>query len=233
MIEVKNLKKSYNDSFSLNIQELKISEKESFGLVGNNGAGKTTFFRLVLDLIQANEGEILSKGKPVAYSEHWKQYTGSFLDENFLIEFLNFNEYLEFVANLNGLNKKDVKDFISKYSEFIGNSLIEDKKYIRDLSKGNQSKVGIMAAIIGEPEIIILDEPFAHLDPSAQIRLKNILIDLRKNKNSTLLISSHDLKHVTEVCDRIVVLENGSVKMDLKTNPETLKELENYFTKGL
>ncbi len=229
MIEVKNLKKSYNDSFALTIQDLKIAKNESFGLVGNNGAGKTTFFRLILDLIQANEGEILSNDKAVAYSEHWKQYTGSFLDENFLIEFLTFREYLEFIANLNGLNQKDVDDFILKYSDFLGNDLIESKKYIRDLSKGNQSKVGIISAIIGEPEVIVLDEPFAHLDPSAQIRLKNILIDLRQNENRTLLISSHDLKHITEVCDRIVVLDNGSVKMDLKTNPETLKELENYF----
>jgi len=229
MLEVKNLKKVYNDSFALTIQDLKITKNESFGLVGNNGAGKTTFFRLILDLIQANEGEILSNGKTVAYSEHWKQYTGSFLDENFLIEFLTFREYLEFIANLNGLNQKDVDDFILKYSDFLGNDLIESKKYIRDLSKGNQSKVGIISAIIGETEVIVLDEPFAHLDPSAQIRLKNILIDLRKNENRTLLISSHDLKHITEVCDRIVVLDNGSVKMDLQTNPETLKELENYF----
>ena len=229
MLEVKNLKKLYNDSFALTIQNLKITKNESFGLVGNNGAGKTTFFRLILDLIQANEGEILSNDKTVAYSEHWKQYTGSFLDENFLIEFLTFREYLEFIANLNGLNQKDVDDFILKYSDFLGNDLIESKKYIRDLSKGNQSKVGIISAIIGETEVIVLDEPFAHLDPSAQIRLKNILIDLRQNENRTLLISSHDLKHITEVCDRIVVLDNGSVKMDLKTNPETLKELENYF----
>ena len=229
MLEVKNLKKLYNDSFALTIQNLKIAKNESFGLVGNNGAGKTTFFRLILDLIQANEGEILSNDKTVAYSEHWKQYTGSFLDENFLIEFLTFREYLEFIANLNGLNQKDVDDFILKYSDFLGNDLIESKKYIRDLSKGNQSKVGIISAIIGETEVIVLDEPFAHLDPSAQIRLKNILIDLRQNENRTLLISSHDLKHITEVCDRIVVLDNGSVKMDLKTNPETLKELENYF----
>ena len=230
MLEIKNLKKSYSLSFTLNIQELNINNNESFGLVGNNGAGKTTLFRLILDLIQANEGEILSNGKIVAYSEHWKQYTGSFLDENFLIEFLTPKEYFEFVASLNGLNKKDVEDFITKYSEFLGDDLIKSNKYIRDLSKGNQSKVGIISALIGEPEIIVLDEPFAHLDPSAQIRLKNILIDLRKNKNRTLLISSHDLKHVTEVCERIVVLENGSVKMDLLTNPETLKELENYFS---
>lgn len=230
MLEIKNLKKSYSLSFTLNIQELNINNNESFGLVGNNGAGKTTLFRLILDLIQANEGEILSNGKIVAYSEHWKHYTGSFLDENFLIEFLTPKEYFEFVASLNGLNKKDVEDFITKYSEFLGDDLIKSNKYIRDLSKGNQSKVGIISALIGEPEIIVLDEPFAHLDPSAQIRLKNILIDLRKNKNRTLLISSHDLKHVTEVCERIVVLENGSVKMDLLTNPETLKELENYFS---
>lgn len=229
MLEIKNLKKVYNGSFTLSIPSLKIKKGESFGLVGNNGAGKTTFFRLILDLIEASGGEILSKGKTVAYSEHWKQFTGSYLDENFLIGFLTPKEYLEFIANLNGLNKKDLENFISKYLEFLGADVIDGKKYIRDFSKGSQSKVGIISAFIGDPEIIVLDEPFAHLDPTTQIRLKNILIDLHNNESSTLLISSHDLKHITEVCERIVVLDNGSVKMDLQTNPETLKELENYF----
>jgi len=100
---------------------------------------------------------------------------------------------------------------------------------LRDLSKGNQKKAGIVAALIGNPEIVILDEPFANLDPTTQIRIKQMLRSLVKDKDLTVLISSHDLGHITEVCERIVVLEKGDVIKDLKTSPETLKELEAHF----
>ena len=97
------------------------------------------------------------------------------------------------------------------------------------MSKGNQKKAGIVAALIGNPEVIILDEPFANLDPTTQIRLKQMLKTMVDNKDVTVLISSHDLGHVTEVCERIVVLEKGNVIKDLKTSEVTLKELEAHF----
>ena len=90
-------------------------------------------------------------------------------------------------------------------------------------------KVGIVGALIGNPEIIILDEPFANLDPSTQIKLKNLIRKWSQNENVTFLISSHDLSHTTEVCNRIVILNKGNIVKDLATNPETLKELEQYF----
>ncbi|GAL69326.1 ATP-binding protein [Jejuia pallidilutea] len=100
---------------------------------------------------------------------------------------------------------------------------------MRDLSKGNQKKAGIVAALIGNPEVVILDEPFANLDPTTQIRLKGIVKDLAETRGVTVLISSHDLLHVTDVCERIVVLEKGEVVKDLVTNEATLKELEAHF----
>lgn len=103
-------------------------------------------------------------------------------------------------------------------------------KLIRDLSKGNQKKTGIAAALISEPQILILDEPFTALDPTSQIRLKRMLNNLKTNRNMTMIISSHDLNHVTEVCDRIVVLEKGFVVKDIQTDENTLNELESYFT---
>ncbi|MFT5673311.1 MAG: ABC-2 type transport system ATP-binding protein, partial [Polaribacter sp.] len=103
------------------------------------------------------------------------------------------------------------------------------KKYLRDLSKGNQKKAGIVAALMGNPEVVILDEPFANLDPTTQIRLKQIIKNLTENKEVTVLVSSHDLTHVTEVCDRIVVLDKGMVVKDIQRSEETLKELESYF----
>ena len=112
----------------------------------------------------------------------------------------------------------------------FNDEIIGKKKYLRDLSKGNQKKVGIVAALIGNPEVIILDEPFANLDPTTQIRLKKLLKELTTKTNATILISSHDLGHVTEVCERIVVLDKGAIVKDIKTSEETLKELETYFS---
>ncbi|MEC7264128.1 MAG: AAA family ATPase, partial [Bacteroidota bacterium] len=107
--------------------------------------------------------------------------------------------------------------------------ILGQKKYLRDLSKGNQKKVGIVASFIGNPEVVILDEPFANLDPTTQIRLKGIIKDLAAKEDVTVLVSSHDLIHVTEVCERIVVLNKGEIVKDIHTSTETLKELEAFF----
>jgi ABC-2 type transport system ATP-binding protein len=229
MITVNNLTKIYNGNTVLSISNLKINKGESFGLVGNNGAGKTTFFRLILDLIKANSGEILSKDTSVAGKELWKQYTGSYLDEAFLIEFLTVEEYFNFIGKLHNMSKGDISEFLNKYADFFNDEILGQKKYIRDFSKGNQKKIGIIAAMMGNPEVLILDEPFTNLDPSSQIRLKKILHDLKEEKSVTMLISSHDLMHVTEVCERIVVLEKGLIVNDLHTNENTLAQLESYF----
>jgi len=229
MIEVSNLSKTYNGSTVLNIAQLNIADGESFGLVGNNGAGKTTFFRLVLDLIEAGSGEVKIEGEKVARNENWKSITGSFLDENFLIDFLTPEEYFEFVAKLYGKSAGDLAVFYESMKEFFNDEIFNTKKLIRDFSKGNQKKIGIAAALIGDPKILILDEPFTALDPSSQIRLKRLLNDLQTRQKVTLLISSHDLNHITEVCQRIVVLEKGLIVRDLNTGSDTLKELENYF----
>ncbi len=229
MITVKDLRKVYGNFFELHISDLEIKQGESFGLVGNNGAGKTTFFNLVLDLIPATGGEIQSKNEPVAGNEHWKKYTGSYMDTRFLIGFLTPKEYIDFTGSLYGLNGEDMKYALDKYEGFVDNQLLSGKRLIRDLSLGNKTRLGILAAIMVDPEVIVLDEPFAHLDPTSQSRLKNILNTLRTENGTTLLISSHDLKHITEVCERIAVLDNGEIKMDIKTNAATLAELEAYF----
>ena len=111
----------------------------------------------------------------------------------------------------------------------LRNVILDIKKYNRDLSKGNQKKVGIVGTLIEKPKVIILDEPFANLDPSTQIKLKNLIKVWSQDDNVTFLISSHDLAHTTEVCNRIVVLNKGELVKDIQTNPETLQELEQYF----
>ncbi len=228
MIEIHNLTKSYKKITVLNVPSLLIQRGESFGLVGNNGAGKTTLFSLIVDIIKASSGSVSSDGKEVTMSDHWKSYTGSYLDESFLIDFLTPEEYFDFIGHLHGWPKEGTREKLQIYADFFGDEILGKKKFIRELSKGNQKKVGIVGALLAEPSVVILDEPFPHLDPSSVIRLKRILKDLTE-KGVTLLLSSHDLNHVTEVCNRIAVLEKGIVVNDKETNENTLKELEEYF----
>ena len=229
MIQVNNLTKKYNATTVLNIQELEIPKGQSFGLVGNNGAGKTTFFSLLLDLIEPTSGGIINHNIEVNTSESWKNFTGAFLDESFLIGYLTAEEYFYFIGELRGQNKADVDALLNKYEEFFNNEILNTKKYLRDLSKGNMKKVGIIATLIGNPEVVILDEPFANLDPTTVNRLKKIVKELAKNPDVTVLISSHDLLHTVEVCNRIVALNKGEVVKDINTSEETLKELEAFF----
>jgi ABC-2 type transport system ATP-binding protein len=229
MIQVHNLKKAYNGNLVLSIDHLEIQKGESFGLVGNNGAGKTTFFSLLLDLIEPSQGHITSNGVIINKSEGWKPFTAAFLDESFLIGYLTPEEYFYFIGELRGQNKADVDALLKEHEDFFNGEILNNKKYLRDLSKGNQKKVGIIATLIGKPEVIILDEPFANLDPTTQFRLKKIIKDLADDKDVTILVSSHDLAHTTEVSTRIVALNKGQIVKDIQTSEETLKELEEFF----
>ena len=230
MIKVNNLSKTYNAGVQvLNIAKLEIPKGQSFGLVGNNGAGKTTFFSLLLDLIQPSSGDIKNNEIQVNTSESWKPFTAAFIDESFLIGYLTAEEYFYFIGDLRGQNKADVDSLLVKHEEFFNGEILKNRKYLRDLSKGNQKKVGIIAALIGNPEVIIFDEPFANLDPTTVNRLKKIIKELSQDPNVTVLVSSHDLVHTVEVCNRIVVLHLGEIVKDIQTSPETLKELEAFF----
>ncbi|SIP90172.1 ABC-2 type transport system ATP-binding protein [Chryseobacterium sp. RU37D] len=229
MITINNLKKTYGNATVLNIEHLEIPNGETFGLVGNNGAGKTTLFSLMLDLIQATTGFVSIDGIKVNESEAWKNKVSAFVDDSFLIGYLTPEEYFYFIGELRGQNKASVDEFLKQFHDLFNGEILNSGKYVRDLSKGNQKKVGIVGAIIGNPEIIILDEPFANLDPSTQIKLKNLIKELSKQDGVTFLISSHDLSHTTEVCNRIAVVNKGQLVKDIKTNPETLRDLEQYF----
>ena len=231
MISFTNVSKVYAKQAVLDILLLEITKGQTFGLVGNNGAGKTTMFSCLLDLIKPSKGVVKNNNVNVIESEDWKSFTSAYLDESFLIGYLMPEEYFYFIGELRGVSKREVDRFLNQFEDLFNGEILKGKKYIRDLSKGNQKKVGIVAALIGEPEVIILDEPFANLDPTTQIRLKKIIKKLSQDRNITVLISSHDLQDVTEVSERIVLLEKGKVVRDIKTSKETLKELESYFTK--
>nr|WP_294948952.1 ABC transporter ATP-binding protein [uncultured Mucilaginibacter sp.] len=232
MIEIKNLTKVYAGQTVVNVPLLEIKKGESIGLVGNNGAGKTTLFRMILDLIRPESGEVLSNGHNVAGAEEWKNYTASYLDEGFLIDYLTPEEYFYFIGGLHQQNKAQVDEYLLKLSDFFNGEILKKGKYIRDLSKGNQCKVGVGSCLLQKPELLMLDEPFANIDPSTQFRLKNILKTENKNNGVTTIVSSHDLNHVTDVCDRILLMEKGVIIKDIATSSSTLNELEEYFGVG-
>lgn len=230
MIRIESLTKKYGNEIVLNIPELEIPRSECFGLVGNNGAGKTTLFRIILDLVRPTTGHILLEGNNVSKTEDWKHRVGSYLDEHMLLSYLTPAEYFETLRKIYGLSKEDLRLHLEQFEEFFNEEILNKEKYIRDLSKGNLKKVGISAALLGDPEIVLLDEPFENLDPSSQIRLKKIINKKGAENKTTFLISSHDLTHVTNICERIVLLEKGKVIQDLKEEKEGMvNALEAYF----
>jgi ABC-2 type transport system ATP-binding protein len=229
MITVNNIQKAYNRNIVVNIPQLATRQGEIIGLVGNNGAGKTTFFRLILDLVRADTGEIISGDKNVATTEGWKNYTAAYLDEGFLINYLTPEEYFYFVGSLNNRSRTYVDDFLRNFDAFFDGGILRSGKYIRDLSKGNQFKVGIAACLLREPQVLILDEPFANLDPSSQLRLIKMLKEGQERNPMTIFLSSHDINHITDVCSRILLMEKGRIIKDIDTTADTLQELETYF----
>ena len=230
MIQINNLQKEYSGTTVLDLPELNIEKGEVFGLVGNNGAGKTTLFSLVLDLIRATRGKVLIEEIPVAKSEDWKALTGAYIDESFTIGYLTPDEYFNFIGELRDMNANDISKFLANFNEFFNDEILGKKKYIRDLSKGNQKKVGVVGALMGNPELVVLDEPFANLDPTSQFKLRAIIKDFASQQGKTFLISSHDLDHVADVCTRIVILEKGKIVRDVQKTETTLAELEEFFT---
>jgi ABC-2 type transport system ATP-binding protein len=228
-LQIKNLVKKFGDKTALDIPELNIEKGTLLGLVGNNGAGKTTLFRLILDLLKADSGYVISKETDVSKSEEWKSYTGSFIDNRFLIDYLTPEEYFYFVGESYGMNKTGVDERLTPFNRFMNGEILQQKKYIRHFSAGNKQKIGIMAALMIRPEILILDEPFNFLDPSSQIEIRDVILRLNKELGTTVLISSHNLNHTTEISNRLVLLEKGTVKIDKNNSPETIKELNRYF----
>lgn len=229
-IHIQNLKKIYNGNTVLDIDNLRITSGELIGLVGNNGAGKTTLLRLVLDLIKADDGFVESNGKKVNESEEWKQYTGSYIDGRFLIDFLTPEEYFDFVADVYGIDDTALGEQLSQFDGFMHGEIMETKKYLRDFSQGNRQKIGIIGAMIVNPKVLILDEPFNYLDPSSQMTIAHAILRICKEQGVTVIISSHNLNFVSDISTRILLLEKGKLVKDLEnTDGAAIAELNEYF----
>ncbi len=230
-ISLNNIVKKYKPSFELVVKNLEINDGEIVGIIGNNGVGKTTLLKAILDLIKLEQGNIYINNIFVNEDESWKKITGAFLNHSFLIDFLTPIEYFELIGSLYELKRDKLQKRLEIFLDFLSSELIkENGKLIRELSDGNKQKVGIVGALITEPQFLVLDEPHSNLDPKSQIILKNLLNELNKSQKTTMLISSHNLNFVSEICDRIILLENGKIIADEKVKEDTLEKLNEYFS---
>lgn len=230
MIEAKDLLKQFGEKTAVDIPSFVINDGDVLGLVGNNGAGKTTFFRLILDLLDADRGSVTIDGTNPAESEDWKAGVGAYIDEGFLIDFLTPEEYFEFVGKVNGMSRDQVVERLTVFERFMAGEVMGQKKYIRDFSAGNKQKVGIVSALLSRPKTVILDEPFNFLDPSSQILLKKLLVDYAVQEHATILVSSHNLQHTIDISTRVALLEHGQIIKDLPNEGGSAEsELESYF----
>lgn len=257
-IHIDHVLKKYGEKTAVDIPQLDIAEGEIIGLVGNNGAGKTTLFRIMLDLAKADNGMVVytvdGKQMNPAVTEEWKQHTGAYLDERFLIDFLTPKEYLNFIETTNELphtafdkvsqTTQDTEHSTTETQEapketdtvtellirWGGNELFGSNKLIRDLSAGNKQKVGIIGALLGQPKILILDEPFNFLDPTGQIQLKHIIEAYNRQHRALCIISSHNLGHTVDISTRVLLMEQGRVVSDIDNRQgKAAAELNDYF----
>lgn len=233
-IEIRNLKKSFGEKVAVNIPSFTIQSGEILGLVGNNGAGKSTLFRLILDLIRADEGMVRMTNTDtnvnVAETESWKDWTGAYVDESFLIDYLTPDEYFRFIARITHITDAELTEWLTRFEHFMAGEVLGQKKLIRNLSAGNKQKVGIVSAMLLQPKVLILDEPFNFLDPSSQSAIKHLITTYNEQTGATILISSHNLNHTVDICPRIALLEKGSIIQDIDNSEHQAEALlQNYF----
>ena len=230
MIEIQNLKKSFGEKCACDIPQLSIGSGEIIGLVGNNGAGKTTLFRLLLDLLKPDQGNVTLDNIDVQQSEDWKTFTGAYIDNGFLIDFLTPEEYFEFIAKVASISKEELTERTAAFEQFTGGEIFGRNALIRNLSAGNKQKVGIISALITRPKLLILDEPFNFLDPSSQNHLKHIIEEYRETTGATIIVSSHNLTHTIDISTRILLMEQGEIKRDInEITPDAVSALNDYF----
>ena len=230
MLEVRNLKKQFGDTVAVDIDSFTVNDGDILGLVGNNGAGKTTLFRLILDLLKPDQGEVVINGMNPAATEDWKDLVGAHIDEGFLIDYLTPEEYFQFLGKITGITQQEVDERLKDFERLAGGEVLGQKKLIRKLSAGNKQKVGIMAALLRRPPIVILDEPFNFLDPSSQNILKHTLTEYNRQTGATIIVSSHNLQHTVDISSRIALLEKGRLVKDLPNHEGAARaELESYF----
>ena len=225
MLKVENITKKYGENVAVNNLSFTVDAGEIFGLLGENGAGKTTTFRIIMGLIDANEGKVTLDGKKIDYSE--TDNIGFVTEERSLLTKLTVQEQIEFYGTLKGLDKDTIDKRLDYWLEKFEITSYKNRK-IKELSKGNQQKIQFISAIINEPKLLILDEPFTGLDPINVKLMKNAIYYL-KEKGCSIIFSSHQMEYIEDFCEKLILLVKGNTILDGKL--DDIKE--NYAKKNI
>lgn len=221
-LQVQKVSKHYGDKTAVNEIDFEVGKGEIFGLLGANGAGKTTTMRMVLGLIYPDSGSILWKGQ--GYHEELRQIMGYLPEERGLYPKVKVSDQIIYLAELRGMKRREADQSLKKWLERFEVSEYYNKR-IEELSKGNQQKIQFIAAVIHNPEILILDEAFSGLDPVNVELLKSTVQDLR-DQGTTILFSSHRMEHVEELCENLIILHRSNTVLQ-----GNLKEIKRKFPK--
>ncbi len=210
MLEIKNLKKTFGELTAVDDVSFTIPDGQILGMIGQNGAGKTTTFRLILNFLTADSGEVLWNGRPLQKTDY--DVIGYLPEERGLYPKVSIEDQIIYFAQLRGKSKKEIKPQIDKWMEkFQVKGKKTDK--IKSLSKGNQQKVQLIATLIHQPKLVILDEPFSGLDPVNAELLEAGIKEL-KEQGACVIFSSHNMNNVEEICDNLIMLKNGKMVLD-------------------
>lgn len=210
MLKVENISKSYGSNKAVDNLSFTVSKGEIFGLLGVNGSGKTTTFRMIMNLLTPDSGLITLDGKKINYTITDK--IGFLTEERSLLTKLTVKEQIIYYGTLKGMKEKDILERLNYYLEKFAIKDYLNKK-IKELSKGNQQKIQFISAIINKPELLILDEPFSGLDPINTEMFKKEIKNL-KNEGSMIILSTHRMEHVEEFCEKLVILSKGKTVLE-------------------
>ena len=229
MLKVENVSKYYGDFLAVDNLSFTVDKGEIFGLLGVNGAGKTTTFRMIMGLIDISSGSITLNGKKIDYDVTDK--IGFLTEERSLLTKLTVKEQALFYGTLKGMKKEVILERLDNLLKEFEVSDYKDRK-IKELSKGNQQKIQFIMAIINNPELLILDEPFSGLDPINVEQFKKKIIELAAN-GSMIIFSSHRMEHVELFCKKLVVMVKGKsvIAGNLKEIKESYRK-KNIIVKG-
>ena len=208
ILELKNIEKSFGEKKVLTGVSFKAEGGKAFGLLGRNGAGKTTSIRILMDVFPANSGEVLIDGQPIDYN---KIGIGYLPEERGLYPKKIILDQLTYFAELKGMSRKAAIQSIDYWLDRLGMTEYRNKR-LDTLSKGNQQKIQLITALAHDPDIVILDEPFSGLDPVNAMLLKDVVKE-QIAKGKIVLFSSHQMSYIEEFCDSIAILKNGVVAL--------------------
>ena len=222
MLEVKNIVKKYGNNTAVDNLSFSVADGEIFGLLGENGAGKTTTFRVIMGLLEPNSGSVLLDHEKIDYSKTDK--IGFVTEERSLLTKLSVQEQIEFYATLKGMEKQEIDKKLDEWLEKFEITSYKNRK-IKELSKGNQQKIQFISAVIHEPKLLILDEPFTGLDPINVKLMKEAIIEL-KNKGCSIIFSSHQMEYIEDFCEKLVILVKGKPILE-----GSLKDIKESYAK--